>query len=520
LDVDQLFAQLASILGRKKAQCLRDLVDAGLNIQAKVELVDYVLDYKSWLGHLRTKVSGKMHKRWYYTLLKKCLHGHDGPGVYAWYKSTCQDPEWLPRGGVKLFSAPMNPLEYPKLVTPRRPNLAQLKSIVESHRHLLGASETAEAAMKAYITSRTTANGADRSKWKMSECKRVGEPEIQINASPEQVQDVKQEEVTVETVDLNANPQSRDSVVNVAKSDSKDQGDEIRLRTPERPSQFAESARSSSSSSNSSSTGTQQLFLSEPWKPSAYQCWQAWFIQEEREQKSACQECLHMNQQLGQYSTRAVDTPEVAQQKKDDKNKLLQQIKEHLLVCSKPRATMCKGVSPIIDEIVAKSKLPLYLDPKAARTNSLNLWQTAEQNVEARDQDQAEEQKVDYWEYLQEWDDAAQPHVTHGKYELSKEWTWGQHGGKLTPGLFGIMYFVQVTLEKKLAPFKILELTNKRVYIEWLQPDIRPDQEEEPMMRGSYCLYSQRGPLKQKKGKKKGSGPAKQAATGAKGPCC
>eukprot|EP00808_Paulinella_micropora_P014962 g25665.t1 len=36
------------------------------------------------------------------------------------------------------------------------------------------------------------------------------------------------------------------------------------------------------------------------------------------------------------------------------------------------------------------------------------------------------------------------------------------------------------------------------------------------MMRGSYCLYSQRGPLKQKQRKKKESGPAEQASTGAK----
>eukprot|EP00808_Paulinella_micropora_P000020 g53673.t1 len=69
---------------------------------------------------------------------------------------------------------------------------------------------------------------------------------------------------------------------------------------------------------------------------------------------------------------------------------------------------------------------------------------------------------------------------------------------------------------KKLAPFKVLEMTNKRVHIEWLQPDIRPGQQEEPMMRGSYCLYSQRGPLKQKQRKKKESGPAEQASTGAK----
>eukprot|EP00808_Paulinella_micropora_P014427 g75712.t1 len=99
LDVDQLFAQLASILGRKKAQCLRDLVDAGLSIKAKVEIVDYVLDYKSWLGNLRTKENGQT-----------------------------MDPEWLPRGGIKLFSAPMHALEYPKLVTPRRPDLTQLAS--------------------------------------------------------------------------------------------------------------------------------------------------------------------------------------------------------------------------------------------------------------------------------------------------------------------------------------------------------------------------------------------------------
>eukprot|EP00808_Paulinella_micropora_P003936 g28260.t1 len=108
------------------------------------------------------------------------------------------------------------------------------------------------------------------------------------------------------------------------------------------------------------------------------------------------------------------------------------------------------------------------------------------------------------------------PIVTSAKYDLSTEWTWGQHEGKLTPGLFGIMYFVQVTLEKKLAPFKVLEITNKRVHIEWLQPDIRPGQQEEPMMRGSYCLYSQRGPLKQKQRKKKESDPAEQASTGAK----
>eukprot|EP00808_Paulinella_micropora_P003938 g28262.t1 len=189
LDDDKLF--LAPILGRKKAQCLCDLVDAGLSIKAKVEIVDYVLDYKSWLGNLRSKVSGKMVKRWYYTLLKKCVHGHDGPGVYAWYKSTCQDSEWLPRGGVKLFSAPMHALEYPKLVTPRRPDLTQLRSIVETHRQLLGASETAKAAMKAFVTS-CTAVGADRSKWKMSESEPVGEPEIQKIASPEQARDIEE----------------------------------------------------------------------------------------------------------------------------------------------------------------------------------------------------------------------------------------------------------------------------------------------------------------------------------------
>eukprot|EP00808_Paulinella_micropora_P003937 g28261.t1 len=105
-----------------------------------------------------------------------------------------------------------------------------------------------------------------------------------------------------------------------------------------------------------------------------------------------------MNQRLGRFSTKAVDTPEVAQQEKDDKGQLLQQIREHHLVCSKPPARMRKGVLPIIDEIVAKSKLPLYLDPKVSRTNSLNLWQTAEQEIQARDQDQAEEKKVDHWE--------------------------------------------------------------------------------------------------------------------------
>eukprot|EP00808_Paulinella_micropora_P017212 g80582.t1 len=176
LDVDQLFAQLASILGRKKAQCLRDLVDAGLSIKAKVEIVDYVLDYKSWLGNLRSKVSGKMVKRW----IPNGYHGEES----------------------SFFSAPMHALEYPKLVTPQRPDLTQLGSIAETHRQLLGASETAKAAMKAFVTSRT-AVGADRSKWKMSESEPVGEPEIQKIASPEQARDIEEEEV----VDLTANSQ-------------------------------------------------------------------------------------------------------------------------------------------------------------------------------------------------------------------------------------------------------------------------------------------------------------------------
>lgn len=134
LDCDQLFAELTKILGKEAVECLRDLLQAGEMIGAKVFVVTDCIDYCSWLKHLRAhKLTNNRDKMWYYTLLMKKTgkEAWDGDGVYMYYKNTCDDAQWMPVGGIKIFKAPSEPLPYPHLVVPRRPNLKNLKSHID-----------------------------------------------------------------------------------------------------------------------------------------------------------------------------------------------------------------------------------------------------------------------------------------------------------------------------------------------------------------------------------------------------
>eukprot|EP00808_Paulinella_micropora_P011942 g42006.t1 len=95
LDCDQLFAELTEILGKEAVDCLRDLLEAG------------------------EKAGARGKEAW------------DGDGVYMYYKQTCDDAQWMPVGGPKIFKAPSGPLDYPYLVIPRRPNLKTLRNHID-----------------------------------------------------------------------------------------------------------------------------------------------------------------------------------------------------------------------------------------------------------------------------------------------------------------------------------------------------------------------------------------------------
>lgn len=140
LDCDQLFAELTKIIGKEAVECLRDLLRAGESIGAKVGVVNEVVDYHSWLKHLRVeRLRNNTKKMWYYSLLMKKVgqDAWDGDGVYLYYKNTCDDEQWLPVGGIKIFKAPEAPLPYPHLVVPRRPNLDQLTKHIAKYKEAL-----------------------------------------------------------------------------------------------------------------------------------------------------------------------------------------------------------------------------------------------------------------------------------------------------------------------------------------------------------------------------------------------